>query len=298
MESIPVNLQELSPEGFKKFLDSFDHVFSDCDGVIWSKDPFPDAGKFFTLMKKHGKTVHFVSNNSLRSKENYDARFKAAEIENGYDYLTIPSIAIAEYLKSVNFNKKVFSSSCSQTNFVLNSYGFEIKEGPDVVPDYYEEFASYLKDDPEIGAVVMDCDFKVNLPKVNKAITYLKRPDCLFLCGATDRHVYFKGGYKLLATGVFSEMVHEETGREPVMLGKPGKAFGQFAMKRAGVTDPSRVLFIGDMIDQDIALGKTMGFKTLLVLTNIPKEGMLAHKTIKPDFYADQLGSIVPLLNK
>uniref|UniRef100_A0A2A4JCE3 4-nitrophenylphosphatase n=1 Tax=Heliothis virescens TaxID=7102 RepID=A0A2A4JCE3_HELVI len=298
MESIPVNLQELSAEGFKEFLGSFDHVFSDCDGVIWAKDPFPEVGKFFALMKKHGKTVNYVSNNSLRNKDNYDARFKAAEIENGYDHLTIPSIAIAEYLKSKNFNKKVYSVSCRETNNVLKSYGLEVKEGPDDVPDYYEEFASYMRDDPEIGAVVMDCDFKVNLPKVNKAITYLKRPDCLYLCGATDRHVYFKGGYKLLATGVFSDIVSEETNREPVLLGKPGKIFGEFAMKRAGVTDPSRVLFIGDMIDQDVALGKATGFKTLLVLTNIPKEGMLAHKTIRPDFYAESLASIVPLLEK
>lgn len=35
--------------------------------------------------------------------------------------------------------------------------------------------------------------------------------------------------------------------REPVQLGKPSKLFGEFAMKRAGVTDPTRVLFIGDM---------------------------------------------------
>lgn len=34
MHSIPVNLLDLSPEEFKKFLDSFDHVFSDCDGKL------------------------------------------------------------------------------------------------------------------------------------------------------------------------------------------------------------------------------------------------------------------------
>ncbi|KAJ8723507.1 hypothetical protein PYW08_003419 [Mythimna loreyi] len=298
MDSIPVNLQELKPEDFKAFLDSFDHVFSDCDGVIWTKGPMPGAGKFFSLMKKLGKTVNFVSNNSLRSKENYEAHFRDAEIENGFDYLTIPSIAIAEYLKSVNFDKKVYSISCIETNNVLKSFGIEYKEGPNVGADYYEEYLKYMIDDPEIGAVVMDCDFKVNLPKMNKAITYLGRPEVHFLCGATDRHVYYARGAKTLAPGVFTDLVAEEANRSPVVLGKPGKAFGEFAMKRAGVTDPSRVLFIGDMIEQDVGLGKAVGFKTLLVLTNISKETMLAHKTIRPDFYDASLGSIVPLLEK
>ncbi|CAD0201908.1 unnamed protein product [Chrysodeixis includens] len=298
MDITPVNLLELNAEGFKAFLDSFDHVFSDCDGVIWSKKAYPNVGKFFSLMKKHGKTVNFASNNSLRSKENYEERFKDAEIENGFENLTIPSVAISEYLKSVNFNKKVYSVSCPETNNVLRSYGIECKEGPDLGPEYYEDFVQFTNDDPEIGAVVFDCDFTVNLPKLTKAITYLNRPDVLFLCGATDRHVYYKPGVKNIGTGVFTDLAGEESNRKPIVLGKPGKGFGECVMKRAGVTDPSRVLFIGDMIEQDVGLGRATGFKTLLILTNATVDTMLSHKTIRPDFYAESLGSIVPLLEK
>lgn len=32
--SEPVNVNNMNTEEFKKFLDSFDHVFSDCDGKI------------------------------------------------------------------------------------------------------------------------------------------------------------------------------------------------------------------------------------------------------------------------
>ncbi|XP_073955646.1 uncharacterized protein [Choristoneura fumiferana] len=95
----------------------------------------------------------------------------------------------------------------------------------------------------------------------------------------------------------FTDLVAEYTGRTPIGLGKPSKLYGEFAMKRAGVTDASRVLFIGDMIEQDVALGKNVGFKTLLVLTHFTEEKMLAH-TIQPDFYAPCLGSLVPILNK
>lgn len=35
-------------------------------------------------MEASGKTAHYVSNNSLRTKENYDMKFKDVGIEGGY----------------------------------------------------------------------------------------------------------------------------------------------------------------------------------------------------------------------
>lgn len=56
------------------------------------------------------------------------------------------------------------------------------------------EYVQYLQDDLEIGAVVFDSDYKINLPKLYRAITYLKRPDVHFISGATDRLVPFSPG--------------------------------------------------------------------------------------------------------
>ncbi|XP_059052963.1 uncharacterized protein LOC131847404 [Achroia grisella] len=297
MATGPVNLLDVSKDEFRDFLDSFDHIFSDCDGVIWSNTPLDGSGEFFKLMKKHGKTVHYVSNNSIRSKENYEAKFKASGITDGYENLTVPSVAMAEYLKSLNFNKTVYCVTNPQTIKTLESYGFKCKSGPDVGTSFYAEYVQYLNDDEEIGAVVFDSDFQANLPKMYKAITYLRRPEVIFLNGATDRHIVFKPGFLGLGTQVFTDLAIEETKRLPIQLGKPGKLFGEFAMRRADLSDPSRILFIGDMIEQDVGLGKQTGFKTLLVLTSHTTEEMLNHKTIQPDFYAPSLGSIVPLLN-
>ncbi|CAH0399695.1 unnamed protein product [Chilo suppressalis] len=292
----PVNLTELSSSDFKKFLDSFDYVFSDCDGVIWSNGPLPGSGEFFKKIKQHGKAVHYVSNNSLRTKQDYEDKFKSSDIENGFENLTIPSVAIAEYLKSLNFNKKIYCVACHETVHVLERAGFQCFLGPDYGAEYYIEYLQYLVDDLDVGAVVFDSDFRVNLPRLYKALTYLKRPEVIFISGATDKHVPYKPGCLVLGTGIFTDIVVNETKRQPVQLGKPGKLFGEFAMKRAGVTDPSRVLFIGDMIEQDVGLGKATGFKTLLVLTNNTKEDMLAHPTLRPDYFAPSLGSLVPLL--
>ncbi|KAI8421498.1 hypothetical protein MSG28_009549 [Choristoneura fumiferana] len=168
----PVNLVEANLDVFQKFLDSFDHVFSDCD---------EGTGEFIKLMKQHGKKVHFLSNNSMRSKEEYKEHF---DNEN----LTIPSIAIAEYLKSMNFDKQVYCVTCPETKKVLESYGFKCKYGPDVGFDNFADYGQYLKDDLDIGAVVFDSDYKVNMPKMYKAQAYLRRPEVLFFNGPTDKH--------------------------------------------------------------------------------------------------------------
>ncbi|XP_073955289.1 uncharacterized protein isoform X2 [Choristoneura fumiferana] len=292
----PVDLMKINSEELAKFLDSFDHVISDCDGVLWASEPLPGVGDFIKFMKQIGKKVHFLSNNSIRSDENYSKFFKNAGIEDGIENLTIPSKAIAEYLKSINFDKHVYCVTCQETIKTLEANGFKCKYGPDVGYDSFPKYGEYLVDDPEIGAVVFDSDYKVNMPKMYKAQAYLRRPEVLFINGPTDKYVPFGDG---LALGVaaFTDLVAEYTGRTPIGLGKPSKLYGEIAMKRAGVTDASRVLFIGDMIEQDVALGKNVGFKTLLVLTHFTEEKMLAH-TIQPDFYAPCLGSLVPILNK
>ncbi|XP_041980127.1 phosphoglycolate phosphatase 1A, chloroplastic-like [Aricia agestis] len=294
----PVDVLSLDAAALKDFLNSFDHVFSDCDGVIWEKAPLPGSGEFFKLMTRLGKTVNFVSNNSIRTRENYERMFAAAGIENGFERLTIPSTAIAEYLKSHNFNKKVYCVSCPETVRVLEANGFQCETGPQIGPDFYVEYSQYLADDEEVGAVVFDSDFQVNLPKMYKAITYLQRPGVLYLNGATDRYVPLIPGRLSLGIGIFGDIVSQEAKREPVLLGKPGKAFGEFAMKRAGVTDASRVLFIGDMIEQDIGLGIATGFKTMLVMTSATHEKMMSHPTIRPNYYAKCLGSVVPVFKK
>lgn len=65
---------------------------------------------------------------------------------------------------------------------------------PDVGADHYAEYVKYLAEDDEIGAVVFDSDFKINLPKLYKASAYLKRPEVEFINGATDKLVALQRG--------------------------------------------------------------------------------------------------------
>lgn len=87
------------------------------------------------------------------------------------------------------------------------------------------------------------------------------------------------------------------TGREAIVMSKPGKAMASIILKRFQITEPARVLFIGDMLEQDIAFGTQCGFPKLLVLTGGCTEGELlsgSHPVEQvPDYYADSFADFI-----
>ena len=71
------HILDLNAEERTNFINSFDIVLSDCDGVVWLvSGAIPRTGEAINLLKAAGKTVKFVSNNSERSDEEYLKKFK------------------------------------------------------------------------------------------------------------------------------------------------------------------------------------------------------------------------------
>ena len=55
---------------------------TDCDGVIWRGDSIlPGIVDFLALLKSMEKNVYFVTNNCMKTREEYVAKFKKFGIE-------------------------------------------------------------------------------------------------------------------------------------------------------------------------------------------------------------------------
>ncbi len=79
-------------------------------------------------------------------------------------------------------------------------------------------------------------------------------------------------GDQLMATpGYFLAEFVEKTGQQgkPKLFGKPDLSIFSTAMQRYGITDPGRVLMVGDTLHTDILGGNAMGCKTLLLQCGI-----------------------------
>lgn len=141
----------------------------------------------------------------------------------------------------------------------------------------------------------MDFDINFNMGKFFSAEYFLQNPDCLLLVGGTDLN-YWLYDYSFAGMGVWVQNLLARVPQTPIGLGKPGSELGQFMMDKFQIKDRSRVLFVGDTLEQDIGFANSNGFKTLLVLSGVTTEKMLeelAKENEVPDYYANSLHDFV-----
>lgn len=94
--------------------------------------------------------------------------------------------------------------------------------------------------------MISDVDLNLNYTKLQTAASLLKRPDVIFLTGAMDVQVPIGLDKVIIGPGCFHKILEQITGRKGMEMCKPSSFMNDFLVKKCGITDPKRVLFIGD----------------------------------------------------
>ncbi|MFU8862403.1 MAG: HAD-IIA family hydrolase [Rhodobacterales bacterium] len=120
----------------------------------------------------------------------------------------------------------------------------------------------------------------------------LRRNPRTVLVGNPDIVAPREGGLSL-EPGYFAHMLADATGLAPQFFGKPYPAIYDIALTRAraarpDVTDPARILMVGDTLHTDILGGAAAGVKTALVtgygaLLGMDVQGAITTSGIVPD---------------
>ena len=78
----------------------------DCDGVIWRGDSLIEGvPETLSMLRRAGKKVIFVTNNSTKSRAGYKAKFTKLGLEVDAAEIYSSSFAAAAYLHANNFDK-------------------------------------------------------------------------------------------------------------------------------------------------------------------------------------------------
>lgn len=88
----------------------------------------PGTDSAIKSLKKIGKKITAVSNNTTKSLEAFEQQFKSSGIDLGRDEIVTPSQVMISYLHSRNFSKEIFVLSMPPLVESLESAGFKIAE--------------------------------------------------------------------------------------------------------------------------------------------------------------------------
>lgn len=163
----------LSPTQRAELVDRIDTFLFDCDGVIWRGDTIIDGvPETLEMLRRKGKHLIFLTNNSTKSRAGYEAKFRELGIAVTAEEIFASSFAAAAYLTSRSFSPegKVYVVGEAGIQQELDLAGIQHLGGPDDASKHVDMGpGGVLEIDPAVKAVVVGLDRDVNYYKIQYA---------------------------------------------------------------------------------------------------------------------------------
>ena len=293
----------------QEILDSYDYFLFDCDGVIWLGDHLlPKVAETLELLKKLGKVVIFITNNSLKARSDYEAKFSKLGIhgitKNDVFGLLYALAVYVEKIMKLPKDKKVWVLGEAGIEKEFRELGYTTLGGTDplLIADgvnFNPDHPAITNLDPDVGVVVAGLGITLNYLKLLATLQYLLKDDKSIPFVATNIDLTFPAkGKILIGAGLIIELVAFASGRQPdAICGKPNQAMmntiKEIHPKLAET--PKRGLMVGDRLNTDMKFGREGGLDTLLVLTGIETEERVLSEKEPPTYYASKLGDLFEL---
>lgn len=126
----PKHILHLSAEERRRFLDSFDNVYSDIDGVVWDmRHKVPLAGEGFAALQAAGKPITFITNNSVRTVEETVLSFQKIGLQVTPEQIWHPAKTMVHYLQSIKFVGCIYIIATPPFKAYLRDAGFQLIDG-------------------------------------------------------------------------------------------------------------------------------------------------------------------------
>ena len=250
----------------------------DMDGTFYLGDSLlPGALEFLEHLNHHGLPFSFLTNNSSRSKQDYVNKLTGLGVREGDARVFTAGDATIAYLKKHHSGSKVFLLGTPSLAESFRGSGIAISESdPDLVVIGYDTTLTYAR----LSAF---CYF------VRKGLPYIAtHPDVN--CPSPEGPVP--------DIGAMMSLVEASTGRKAdVVIGKPNPGIVNALAEEWGL-EPKEMVMVGDRLYTDIALGKTAGVKTVLVLSGETKREDLVNVIYQPDLVCENLAELAGYLLK
>lgn len=255
------------------------YLLVDMDGVLWRGcTPQPGLADFISFLRKRGIQFILATNNASKTPQNYVERLAGYGITIAPQQVLTSSLATSLYLlEQAPTNARVFVIGEIGLKAALAEQGFECWSDA----GSFEELAVSQAAD----YVVVGWDRDLSWRKLARA-NLLIRAGAGFVGTNPDPTWPSEAGL-LPGNGATLAALQAASGVTPVVIGKPSKLMFDFALKRLGA-EPSQTAMVGDRLDTDILGGAQAGLLTVLLMSGVTDQALLAASPVQPDLiFAD-----------
>jgi 4-nitrophenyl phosphatase len=261
------------------------YMIIDMDGVLWKGDaPMPGLTSFFEILATHEIGFILATNNATRTPQQYTEKLASFGVEVKAEQILNSAEATAGYLQQkYPAGTAVFVVGEDGLCQALADHGFV------VVQD--QEAEDRLPAPPGLVVAALD-----------KTITYQKLATASLLVGGgatfigTNPDPSFPSERgELPGAGAIQAVITTTTGVKPTIIGKPGRAMFDEALRRLGAK-PEDTVMVGDRLATDIAGGKAAELTTILVLSGISQMEDLEGSSVQPDFIFEDIQELAKAL--
>ena len=248
----------------------------DMDGTFYlGESLLPGALGLLALFNQRGLPFRFLTNNTSRSKRDYISKLIGLGLREDDARVFTAGDATIAYLKKHHAGKKVFLLGTPSLAESFAVGGITLCEtSPDLIVLGYDTSLTYARLNAFCRFARLGLPYIATHPDVNCPTPEGPAPDI----------------------GAMMSLVEASTGRKAdVIIGKPNPAIVEALAGEWGLTTRDMVM-VGDRLYTDIALGKSAGVRTVLVLSGETKRADLEQTEFQPDLVCEDLAELAAWL--
>lgn len=252
--------------------DPYDAILLDLDGVLYTgPEPIAGSAEAVERLRRAGKRIAFVTNNSSRTPGEVAARLTSLGIH----------AEPAEVVTSALATATLLGERGTGSAFVIGEEGLLTA---------LADAGIALIDDPDgtVDAVVVGFDRTVDYAKLRDAAVLVERGARL-VASNPDPSFPAPGGQAWPGAGALLAVIETTTGVRAEVVGKPEAPLLRRALDDAG---GGRPLVVGDRLDTDIAGAVGLGWDSALVLTGSTRREDVRSSAWKPTLVVDALADL------
>jgi NagD protein len=245
---------------------------TDMDGVLVHEGvPVPRAQDFVATLEKSGKRYLILTNNSIYTPRDLQARLRVAGIDVPAQSIWTSALATAQFLDGQRPSGTAYVIGEAGLTTALHEIGYVLT---DLDPDY----------------VVLGETRTYSFHSITRAIRLINAGARFIATNPDPTGPSHEGA--LPATGSVAALISRATGVEPYFVGKPNPLMMRSALNAVSGHSEATAM-IGDRMDTDIVAGIEAGLETILVLTGVTTRDQIDRFPFRPSRVVDSVADLI-----